>query len=130
MTSISYRSSSNLTLSYCKKYHVRLFAEKTKLLAFFKPNSEYGEYSKLVKPIHFGDTNIKFVSSAEHVGVDRSTAGNMPHILQRITTIITLLMSCAAWSLAHFIGLIPSPPYMQRSCMLHLFSSLEWQHRS
>ena len=73
-----------LTLSYCQKYQVRLSAVKTKLLAFSRSESQYLDYSKLIKPIHIDQTTIEFVQSAEHVGVVRNTAGNMPHILQRI----------------------------------------------
>ena len=73
-----------LTLAYCQKYQVTLSAPKTKLLVFSKSSSDLLTYSKLVNPIQIGDTKIEFVSSAEHVGVVRSTSGNMPHILQRI----------------------------------------------
>ena len=36
-----------LTLSYCETYQVQLSVEKTKLLAFSKPTSEYMEYSNM-----------------------------------------------------------------------------------
>ena len=44
------------------------------------------DYAKLTNPVTIDDTSVKFVDEAEHVGVLRSTAGNMPHILQRITS--------------------------------------------
>ena len=39
-----------------------------------------------VKLVPIDGASVKFVDEAEHVGVIRSTAGNMPHILQRITS--------------------------------------------
>ena len=33
-----------------------------------------------------GSTDIKFVNTAEHVGIIRSTSGNLPHIQQRIAS--------------------------------------------
>ena len=38
----------------------------------------------MMSPIHIGETKIEFVDTAEHVGVLRSTSGNLPHIQQRI----------------------------------------------
>ena len=76
----------NLTNNYCSKYQVELSTPKTKLLVFATKDTEYIKYCKLVSPIHLGETNIDFVSVAEHVGIMRSNSGNLPHIHQRITS--------------------------------------------
>ena len=75
-----------LTRNYCSKYQVELSASKTKLLVFSSKDTDYVKYWKVVSPIHLGPTNIKFVNVAEHVGVTRSTSGNLPHIQQRIAS--------------------------------------------
>ena len=74
----------NLSLNYCSKYQVELSASKTKLLVFSSKETDYTRYCKLISPIQMGATNIEFVSTAEHVGIIRSTSGNLPHIQQRI----------------------------------------------
>ena len=43
-------------------------------------------YAKVVSPIAIDNNPIKFVNEAEHVGILRSTFGNLPHILQRFTS--------------------------------------------
>ena len=76
-----------LTESYCKNYRVKLVNSKTKLLPLYLPRHEHlVEYAKLTNPVTINGTTVKFVQEAEHVGVLRSTAGNMPHILQRIAS--------------------------------------------
>ena len=75
-----------LTVDYCKKYHVTLAPEKTKLIAFSKKShKQFVKYQKLISPITIDNTPIKFSNTAEHVGVIRHTDGNLPHILGRIT---------------------------------------------
>ena len=76
----------NLTMNYCAKYQVELSASKTKLLIFNSKDTVYTKYCRLVSPIHMGSTDIKFVNTAEHVGIIRSTSGNLPHIQQRIAS--------------------------------------------
>ena len=76
----------DLTLIYCQKHQVQLSAEKTKLLIFSKDDSDSLKYTKVMSPIRIGDTRIEFVDTAEHVGVLRSTSGNLPHIHQRIVS--------------------------------------------
>ena len=70
-----------LTQNYCKKYGVTLSYDKTKLMMIYK-----GEESRLEvhNPIRIEGHEIEFCSKANHVGVVRSSAGNMPHILNRI----------------------------------------------
>ena len=71
-----------LAEEYCRFYHVTLVPEKSKLLAFPAAHSEQGiRYAELINPISIAGDKIPFVSSAEHVGIVRSTTGgNMPHI--------------------------------------------------
>ena len=38
----------------------------------------------MMSSVHIGKTKIEFADTAEHVGVLRSTSGNLPHIQQRI----------------------------------------------
>ena len=75
-----------LSLNYCKKYQVQLAPSKTKLLIYSRKESHYVKYSKLISPIHIGDTVIPHVDTAEHVGVVRSVCGNLPHIQQRLAS--------------------------------------------
>ena len=76
-----------LSLNYCDEYQVELSAVKTKLLIFSPFESDYTKYSKLISPIHIGSKKIDAVDSAEHVGIIRSvSAGNLPHIQQRMTS--------------------------------------------
>ena len=76
-----------LTLDYCKKYHVKLAPEKTKLLAFSLPKHKPDiEYLNLVNDIKIDGTSINFAPTAEHVGIVRSSDySNLPHILDRIS---------------------------------------------
>ena len=76
----------DLSISYCEKHQVQLSTSKTKLLVFTKKNTDYVKYSRLLSPLHIGKDVIPFSSTAEHVGVLRSTGGNLPHILNRISS--------------------------------------------
>ena len=68
-----------------KKYRVQLEPKKTKLLGYCSKKNEY-----LVKigaksnPIALNNVAVEFTTEAEHVGVVRNTAGNMPSILRRV----------------------------------------------
>ena len=78
---------SRLTEQYCSNYRVKLVASKTKLLPMYLPrHSHLVEYAKLVNTITVNDTPVKFVSEAEHVGVLRSSAGNLPNLPERIAS--------------------------------------------
>ena len=63
-----------LCTSYCQKYHVQLSTSKTKLM-MISPNKDcvFVPYN----PLTINGESIKFVTEAEHVGVVRSTTGNM-----------------------------------------------------
>ena len=71
----------HLTLSYCKQYHIQLCADKTKLLKIDRGNSDIFSF---FNPLTIFDQKINFTTQAEHVGVVRSPAGNLPHLLSRI----------------------------------------------
>ena len=76
-----------LTESYCASYRVKLVSSKTKLLPLYRPKHLHlVEYAKLTNPVTIDDSPVKFVDEVEHVGVIRSTRGNMPHILHRIAS--------------------------------------------
>jgi hypothetical protein len=70
-------------MNYCKRYHIELCAEKTKLL-LLENNSD----QKFVpfNPIRINGQDISFSKQAEHVGVIRSCDGNMPNLLNRFAT--------------------------------------------
>ena len=75
----------NLTENYCSSYRVKLVPSKTKLLPQYLPRHEQlVKYARLVNPVTIEDNTVEIVHEAEHVGVIRSTSGNMPHILNRI----------------------------------------------
>ena len=84
----------HLTTEFCKQYHVELVPEKTKLLAFVPPNHKMDLYLQhLCNPVTLGGHQVDFSSSAEHVGILRSTEGNMPHILSRLSAHTRAIMS-------------------------------------
>ena len=76
-----------LTESYCASYRVTLVSSKTKLLPLYLPKHEHlVKYAKLINPVTISGAPVEFVEEADHVGVLRSIDGNMPHILQRISS--------------------------------------------
>ena len=75
-----------LSEAFCKKYHVQLCADKTKLQVYStKDMDEIVKYAKMTNPITVNGNKINFVDSAEHVGMVRSTSGNLPTILARFS---------------------------------------------
>ena len=73
-----------LVQTYCKKFGVVLSHEKTRLVMFAGENkTNYECYN----PITIDNHSIDFSGEADHVGVTRSTEGNMPHIVNRICAI-------------------------------------------
>ena len=73
-----------LSQTFCKKYGVSICSEKTKLLVFTTKNTEEkAQYYIKTNPISIDDEKVVFVNSAEHVGIVRSTAGNLPAIMAR-----------------------------------------------
>ena len=77
----------HLTLQYCEKYQVELSPGKTKLQLYTPPNSSIDkEYLLSTSSLQIDGIPIEIVEDAEHVGVIRSTNGNLPHLLQRFTS--------------------------------------------
>ena len=75
-----------LSLQYCKKHHVTLRPDKTKLQVFCNKNTDMlAYYAQVVAPINIDGEKIKFDDEAEHVGLLRSVHGNLAHILNRFT---------------------------------------------
>ena len=75
-----------LSMNFCSKYQVELCPEKTKLQVFSSKGMSYKvDYLKNNSDIQINGCNIKYVETAEHVGITRSTAGNLAHILGRVT---------------------------------------------
>ena len=92
---------------YCCDYRVKLVPSKTKLLALYKAKREVQiRYAKLTNRISIDGVKVEFVDEAEHVGVQRSTHGNMPHILTRISSHKKALASigCAGMSLSQRVN--------------------------
>ena len=76
-----------LSLDYCKKNHVNLCPGKTKLQVFSNNATKYQVYyDTIISPIAIDKDEIEFVDETEHVGVIRSTAGNLPHLLNRLSS--------------------------------------------
>ena len=83
----SLRLLATLTENYCQRYRVKLVPSKTKLLPIYAPRHRYlVKYAELVNPVTIGGVPVKFVTEAEHVGVIRSTCGNLPNILHRVAS--------------------------------------------
>ena len=75
-----------LSQSFCKRFHVKLCAEKTKLQVFFTKDTKVSvQYAKNTNPIYMDGQKIDFVDTAEHAGMLSSSAGNHLTILARIT---------------------------------------------
>ena len=76
-----------LTEQYCHKYRVLLVPSKTKLIGYSTAKQKHLlDHAKLINPVTINGLPVKFVDEAEHVGVLRNTAGNMPNIINRITS--------------------------------------------
>ena len=73
----------HITLKYCKHYHVELCPDKTKLL-HLAPTSR--NIPVPYNPIKISENLIDFSEEAEHVGVLRSTSGNITHLLKRVVS--------------------------------------------
>ena len=92
----------DLSLRYCREHHVTLRADKTKLQAFSSDKTSLSAYyAKVVSPINVYGTPVEFADEAEHVGFLRSTAGNLPHILNRLSAHKKALAAVLPFGLAH-----------------------------
>ena len=76
-----------LTLYYCSKYNVELCAEKTVLQVFAtkKMKTEI-DYLKEFSPVTLEGIKLEFCDTAEHVGIVRAVSGNLPNIVNRISS--------------------------------------------
>ena len=81
----------SLTNIYCEKYGVALSSSKTKLIRIV-PNGKSINLETF-NPININGQKIPFSSEAEHVGMIRSTTGNLPHIMNRLTAHRKALMA-------------------------------------
>ena len=74
-----------LTEEYCRKFRVKLEPSKTKLLAYHsKKQALLADQTVDNKQIKIFGEPIMMATEAEHVGVLRSTGGNLPHIVNRV----------------------------------------------
>ena len=75
-----------LTEIYCKRFRVKLEPKKTKLLCYSNKNCDFlARHAISTTRITINDVPVIPTNEAEHVGVVRNTAGNMPNIVHRIT---------------------------------------------
>ena len=75
-----------LTEIYCKRFRVKLEPKKTKLLCYSNKNCDFlARHAMSTTRITINDVPVIPTNEAEHVGVVRNTAGNMPNIVHRIT---------------------------------------------
>ena len=84
-----------LALDYCRKYNVQLCADKTKLLVYADKT-----FMVPLNPIIMNNEQVPFSEEAEHVGIIRSTKGNLPNIMNRINCSKTATNATLASGLA------------------------------
>ena len=70
-----------LTINYCKKFNIELCQDKTKLL-MIKRSCDQSFVA--LNPIRINNKQINFSEQAEHVGIIRSTTGNLPNLMNRL----------------------------------------------
>ena len=74
-----------LTEQYCAKFRVKLEPTKTKLLCYCTDKQRFNvDHALNTHNITINKQPVLLKTEAEHVGVLRSTAGNLPHLLNRI----------------------------------------------
>ena len=78
----------HITLCYCSKFQVSLVPDKTKLQVFL-PSSfkSFKDYFTASSPLVIDSQRISFTDTAEHVGVIRSTSGNLPNLMNRVLAV-------------------------------------------
>ena len=75
-----------LSLAFCKKYNVSLSPGKTKLQVMFTPDMKtVVDHAVATIPLVIDGCRIGFEENVEHVGLLRSSAGNLPAILDRFS---------------------------------------------
>ena len=71
--------------TYCKQYHIELVPEMTKLVAFApNPKSKDLYIQQLLNRLSIDGHRVEFSTSTEHVGIIRSSEGNMPNNVNRL----------------------------------------------
>ena len=76
----------HLTKIFCAKYNVKLSSKKTKLQVYHtRDMAGIVDYIKNTATVIINSVHIEFTDSAEHVGLVRSVAGNLPAIHARIS---------------------------------------------
>ena len=97
-------------MQYCNKYQVQLVPDKTRLLVFSKDqNSHLVKYSKLISNISLYGQKIPFSTTAEHLGVIRSsTCSNVPNIVERLAAHRRKLFSILPSGMARHHGANPA----------------------
>ena len=76
-----------ITENYCNRFRVTLVPSKTKLLVFGNKEHKFqADLARLMNPIRIADVPVSFSDEAEHVGIIRHTSGNLPNLLQRISS--------------------------------------------
>ena len=74
-----------LTKEYCSKYMVELVQDKTKLQVFLPSSlTPFANYLKTSPLLSIDHNCLTFTDTAEHVGIIRSTTGNLPNLLDTI----------------------------------------------
>ena len=74
-----------LSKFFCSKYEASLCPEKT-ILQVYQPKQLSADSYEIYNPIKIDGRSIPFSSTADHVGILRSTNGNKPTLLARIST--------------------------------------------
>ena len=119
----------HLTEEYCAKYRIKLEPHKTNLLCYSSnKNDIYVKIAEAAKPIIINGTPVKLVTEAEHVGVLRSTKGNAPNILKRISEHKKALGSVLSAGLANGHRGNAATACVSISSSVRLFSSLVLPH--
>ena len=117
-----------ITEAYCAKYRVKLVPSKTKLLAFATPAKDQlfqVQLAKLLNPVRVDNIPVEFTTEAEHVGIIRSTSGNLPNLLNRIIShrksigaLLSAGMVCSATTVTALLLLFRSPASIKHQSYL------------
>ena len=116
-----------LTEIYCQRFRVKLEPKKTKLLCYSNKNCDIlARHAMSTTRIAINDVPVLPTNEAEHVGIVRNTAGNMPNIDHRITKNKKSLGNILSADLAHGHRVSPAAGVHvhQLLCAPVLFSGL------
>ena len=77
----------DLSLDFCRRNHVSLCIEKTKLQGMGPQSmAESMRYMKMTSHVNIKGTKLDFADEVEHVGIIRSVHGNNANLLNRISS--------------------------------------------